>query len=75
MNYKILSKVINNHLGQVISSVVVLDQVCGVPGRLASESVCVLQDNIDRPCREGFVGVLISLDQEQGFDRVDWLFL
>ena len=74
-DYKILSKVLTNRLKQVLASVVAPDQVCSVPGRLASESVRVLQDTIDHACRTGRGGALISLDQEKAFDRVDWSFM
>ena len=70
-----MSKVLTNRLKQVISIVVAPEQVCGVPGRLASESVIVLTDTIDHACREARGGALISLDQEKAFDRVDWHFM
>lgn len=51
------------------------DQTCGVPGRFIGENVAFLRDVVDFCSLTGHPGVILSLDQEKAFDRVDWSFL
>ncbi|KAI8521366.1 hypothetical protein Bbelb_011200 [Branchiostoma belcheri] len=75
VDYKILAKALANRLKRVISQVVNADQSCGIPGRSITDSVCLLRDiaayanDKDLPC------VLLALDQEKAFDRVDHEFM
>lgn len=75
VDYKIASRVIAGRLLKVIHHVVGPDQTCGVPGRLIGENVAFLQDVVDYCTSSGQPGLILSLDQEKAFDRVDWSFL
>ena len=71
-NDKLASKVITEQLKTVMSCIVHQDQTCSVPGRSIFSNlqlVCDVLDMIDK------TGILVTLDQEKAFDRVDHEFL
>ena len=58
-----------------MGSVVDPDQTCSVPGRSISSNLALLRDTLDFIERTGETGILVSLDQEKAFDRVNRSFL
>ena len=74
-DYKIASCAIAARLLRVVALVVARDQTCGVPGRFIGENVAFLRDVDEFCCHTGFPAAILSLDQENAFDRVDWDFL
>ena len=75
VDYKVMAKALANRLLQVISHVVSPDQTCGVPGRFAGENVRVLKDITAFANANDWPVMVLSLDQEKAFDRVDWSYL
>ena len=75
MDYKICSKALSLHLSLVLETIVTPDQTCSVPGRSISSNLVMLRDMLDYIDRTDEPGILISLDQEKAFDRVDRSFL
>ena len=51
------------------------DQTCSVPGRSIISNVVLLSDMLDYVDRTNESGILVSLDQEKAFDRVNHSFL
>ena len=75
VDYKIASRSIAARLLKVIHLVVDKDQSCGVPGRTIFDNLFLLRDTLDYVNITNEPGILLSLDQEKAFDRVDRSFL
>ena len=75
VDYKICSKAIALRLSGVLDSIVDPDQTCSIPGRSISSNIITLRDTLDYIERTNETGILISLDQEKAFNRVDRDFL
>ena len=75
VDYKIFSKVITSRLSKVLSFVIHPDQTCSIPGRSIFSNVTLLRDTLDYIERTNETAILVSLDQEKAFDRVNRSFL
>ena len=75
VDYKICSKAVSIRLAGVIGSIVDPDQTCSIPGRSIFANLALLCDTLAFIERTGESGILLSLDQEKAFDRVDRSFL
>lgn len=75
VDYKICSKAVSLRLAKVLGSIVDPDQTCSIPGRSMSSKLVLLRDTLAFIERTGETGILLSLDQEKAFDRVDRTFL
>lgn len=75
VDYKIASRAISARLLRVLSSIIAPDQTGSVPGRFIGETVVLLQNIVDYASERDIASVIVSLDQEKAFDRVDWPFL
>ena len=75
VDYKICSKAISMRLANVLDSIVDPDQTCSIPGRTIFSNLTLLRDTLAFIERTKETGILISLDQEKAFDRVDRSFL
>ena len=75
VDYKIISKVITSRLANVIEFIVHSDQTCSVPGRSIFSNVTLLRDIMDLIQQTDECAILVSLDQEKAFDRVNRVFL
>lgn len=75
VDYKICSKALSIRLAQVLEKIISPDQTCSVPGRSISSNIILLRDILDYVERTDETGILISLDQEKAFNRVDRSFL
>jgi len=74
-DYKILLKVIISRLLQVLHTVVVSDQICSIPGRSIFSNITLIRDILDYIKITDEPAILLSLDQEKAFNRVNRSFL
>ena len=74
-DYKVASKIITERLKLVMGSIVHQDQTCGVVGRTIFSNLQLVRDTLDMINKTNETGILLSLDQEKAFDRVDHAFL
>ena len=58
-----------------MASIVHSDQTCGVPGRSIFSNLQLVHDLLDMINKTDETGILVTLDQEKAFDRVDHQFL
>ena len=73
-DYKIASKAITERLKLVMTSIVHQDQTCGIVGRSIFSNLNLIRDVLDMIDKTDETGILVSLDQEKAFDRVDHQF-
>lgn len=74
-DYKILAKVLSLRLEKVVPSLVHLDQVGFIPGRLSSNNMRRLFQVMLKASSLQSPAIAISLDAEKAFDRVEWTYL
>jgi len=74
VDYKICSKALSVRLSKVLQFIVDPDQTCSVPGRRIPSNLHLLRDILDYITRTNETGILVSLDQEKAFDRVNRTF-
>ena len=74
-DYKLASKVITERLKPVMQSIIHRDQTCGVVGRSIFSNLQLVRDTLDMIGKTNETGILVTLDQEKAFDRVNHAFL
>ena len=74
-DYKLASKAITERLKPVMSSIVHRDQTCGIVGHSIFSNLQLIRDTLDMIDKTDEPGILVTLDQEKAFDRVDHDFL
>ena len=71
VDYKILSKVLAERLKSVLPDIIHYDQRGCIPGRYIGENIRLIDDllfEIENECNDP---VILMLDQEKAFDRVE----
>ncbi|CAM4465569.1 unnamed protein product [Lepidochelys kempii] len=74
-DYKIEAKAISLRLGSVLVDVIHPDQTYTVRDRSIFDNVFLVRDLLELGRRDGLSFVLLSLDQEKAFNRVDHGYL
>ena len=74
-DYKIIAKVLAERLKVVLPKIIHNDQKGFVKGRNITEANRMIQDIIEYIDQEDEEGIIIFLDQQKAFDRVEWEWL
>ena len=75
VSFKIFTKVLANRLTSVANRVTRPSQTAFMPGRFFMEGVVVLHETIHEMRRKKQDGIMLKLDFEKAYDKVNWEFL
>ena len=75
VDYKILSKVLAERLKSVLPEIIHGDQRGCVPGRYIGENIRLIDDLLFEIENQSENPIILLLDQEKAFDRVEWNWL
>ena len=73
--YKIISKVLSNHLKGVLKDTIVETQGAFVAGRQILDVVLVANEVVEEYRKHGKTGLVFKIDFEKAYDYVEWGFL
>jgi hypothetical protein len=71
-DYKIISKLLANRTKPVVRKLIHSDQKGFIEGRNISESNRMIDDIINYVDEEDQEGIIVFVDQEKAYDRVEW---
>ena len=75
VDYKIVSKAIANRFKKVLNSVISPDQTGFLSNRYIGENVRLILDIIEYVDNESLPGMLLFLDFEKAYDKLEWKFV
>ena len=75
VDYKLCAKVLSQRLQLFLDQIVHDNQSCSVPGRKITSNLILIRDMLDYISTKNCPAILVNIDQEKAFDRVDWDFL
>lgn len=75
MSFKIFTKVLTNHITLVAQKVIKPSQTAFMSGRNIMEGVVILHETVHELNRKKLDGVILKLDFEKAYDKVNWSFL
>jgi hypothetical protein len=75
VSFKIFTKVLANRLTAVAEKVVRQSQTAFMPGRNILEGAVVLHETIHELHKKKKNGVILKLDFEKAYDKVNWSFV
>jgi hypothetical protein len=75
VSFKIFTKVLANRISSVASKVIKPSQTAFLPGRHILEGVVILHETIHEIHRKRHKGLILKLDFEKAYDKVNWNFL
>jgi hypothetical protein len=74
-SFKIFAKACTNRLGKIADRLISPNQTAFIKGRFILESVVSAHEIIHDVHKKNEQGVVLKLDYEKAYDRVDWSFL
>lgn len=74
-DYKIIAKILANRVKKVMGSIISSTQAYSVPGRDIADIICTMRDVIHQMDNDGQGGIVLNIDLNKAFDRVQHDFL
>ena len=74
-DWKIITKAHANNLKRILPTIIQPDQTAGIPGRSIRDNQWATRDILEYGHQTETPGVIVSLDAEKAFDRVDHEYL
>ena len=74
-DYKLLSKCLAERVKLVLKEIINPDQRGCVPGRYIGENIRLIDDVLYEIDDQDIEGLILQIDQEKAFDRVEWTWL
>ncbi len=74
-DYKILTKVLANRIKEVVGSIVSPSQAYSIKGRDITDTICTIRDVVEGMGKDGKGGLVLSIDLNKAFDRVEHSFI
>ena len=75
VSFKIFMKVLNNRILKVADKLMGLSQTAFISGRYIMQGVVILHDTIHELHRKKQDGVILKLDFEKAYDKLQWPFI
>jgi hypothetical protein len=75
VSFKIFTKVAANRISQISQKVISLSQIAFLPGRNIMEEVIVLHEMIHEMHRKKQNGLILKIDFEKAYDKINWSFV
>jgi hypothetical protein len=75
VSFKIITKVLSNRIGLVADRIVRPSQTAFMRGRNILEGVIILHESIHELQRKKLDEIILMLDFEKAYDKVNWKFL
>jgi hypothetical protein len=75
VNYKWFTKVLTGRLAKVAESTISKTQTAFIPGRNILEGVVILHETMHEIRKKKKKGIIMKLDFEKAYDKVQWSFL
>ena len=74
-DWKIITKAYANRLKDILHTIIEPDHTYGIPGRSIRNNLWLTRDILNYGLETTIPGVIVSVDQEKAFDRVDHKYL
>jgi hypothetical protein len=75
VSFKIFTKVITNRITSIAQKIISPTQTAFLPGRNIMEGVVVLHETIHEMHRKKQSGVILKIDFEKAYDKINWFFM
>uniref|UniRef100_A0A4W5LRK9 Reverse transcriptase domain-containing protein n=3 Tax=Hucho hucho TaxID=62062 RepID=A0A4W5LRK9_9TELE len=74
-DYKILAKILANRMKKVLNDIIAPTQNYSVPGRDIADTINTIRDVINKMNRDKIGGIVLNVDLNKAFDRVEHDFM
>jgi hypothetical protein len=75
VSFKIFTKVLANRISSLACRIIRPSQTAFLPGRYILEGVVILHETLHELQRKKQKGLILKLDFEKAYDKVNWTFL